>query len=308
MSKQRIAELRARYAEFDAVLAFVKEHKLPTGACSIRAWPLIGRESIQWGYSYAAENVALAICQARESCATGEEYPLLEKPTEQGKALAKLRARWNGSSVFVYEHGYRLISFARMTPAEAKHVDATAAVRGLYRRFDDVLEFVEKNKFPRCKCSVMKSPQDQNKLSYGYSQTRIHVAAALCRALEDTADGIQWPVDALMALKLQSEVVVMAGGWPMIRVQRLSRAEVNNVKAEWLKGAMAKEKCKPRAKQVTPERLRECDPFKSDLAGMDLYPYMPGGVWDGNSNSRGSGGEDKIKLARDGLHELLAVA
>jgi hypothetical protein len=59
----------------------------------------------------------------------------------------------------------------------------------------------------------------------------------------------------------------------------LTPAKEKEARAEWLRHALDLEKNKPRAEQISPNRLMKLlgkhDPFEAGL----IQPYMPGGEW-----------------------------
>jgi hypothetical protein len=157
-----------------------------------------------------------------------------------------------------------------------------AELRARYPKYDAVLAFVKKYKLPSCKCSVEAMPRDHGSVSYGYSNSQQHVAAAICAVLEEEAQGEGgWEVEDLTVKSKGSEVSVRVEGWSLIWFTPLTPAGEKKAKTEWLKHAMALEKNgKPRAERLLPSRLgallSKRDPFES---GLILYPYMPGGEW-----------------------------
>ena len=231
MKKNQIAKFRKQFPEFDNVMAFVKRHKLPTFACSIRAWPAKREEGIPWGFSDATENVAMAICQAWTKYQDEEQAE-----AEKVEDISVLR---NGREVSLHTNGHKLIAFTRMTAAEVKHVYATAEFRATYRYFDEALEFVKRNKMPTCKCRIRARPYEGGaEVERGYSASAVQVAEALCWAWDEYEQDLPEPdeddrlLDILNVTREGRNVVVSMEEWKLIWFTRLTPAQVKNSKSK----------------------------------------------------------------------------
>ena len=223
VSPKTIAEFRRRFEEFDRALAFVRRHRLPTAACSIRAWPW-GRDhgaGVPSGFSNSAENVAMSICHALATYRLVGEDDLGE--------LEDLAVRRAGGTACVHRNGRKIVSFSPMTVAEVKHVYATATLREMYPHFDSALEFVRRHKLPTCRCSVHAMFSERlGELSWGYSASAEECAAAVARAWQDYLEecdettGYEDLAESLYVRRRRPTTYVRIEEWDLIRFTRVA--------------------------------------------------------------------------------------
>ena len=147
-----------------------------------------------------------------------------------------------------------------------------------YAEFDAILAFVKKAKLPTCKCSIRASTVDgHDPVSRGYSHAAEHVAAAICLALEETAsDGPPAGPVTLTAHSDGPTVFVHSDGYCLLSFTRLTPAEVQEAKEEWVSWAILSQKDRSAANQV---RLRALLSKRDPFEEMLIHPYMPGGMW-----------------------------
>lgn len=274
MSRAELRDLRERFSDFDAVWAFVKKHKLPTCACSIRAW--VGEDDdIPWGYSDMEENVARSICRARM---------VYEQQVRAPGGVDKLSVEYQGDTVVIYTDGKRLITFKTMTPEEIEHVHATQKYRDAHDYFDQALEFVHRHKLPTCECAVFSNHGAPNAtLPWGYSASAEQVAVALSCTWEIYESYIEaFEADRLESLlfakKGKRATKVFIEDWLLLKLTPLTPAQVRKAKSQWLEHTLAARKKSKSTKKSLPSALRKCDPFES---GQALFDYMPDGKLQG---------------------------
>ena len=158
-------------------------------------------------------------------------------------------------------------------------VEMHEALSARYTNFDAVLAFVNKAKLPTCKCSIRAATVDgHDAVSWGYSNSAEHVAAAICLAQEEIAS--EEAPDELGNLTVRREgptAFVHSDDYCFIWFSRLTSAEVEEAKQGWISRTILLDKDKSAANQV---RLRAAlskrDPFEETL----IHPYLPGGEWD----------------------------
>lgn len=272
MSREELRDLRERFSDFDAVWAFVKKHKLPTCACSIRAWVCEDEDDIPWGYSDMEEKVAQSICRARM---------VYEQQVRDPGGVDKLRVRSQGDTVLVYANGSnKLISLKPMTPKEIKHVYDTQKYRDVYRYFDQSLEFVHRHKLPTCKCAVFSDHGNRTaSMLWGYSASAEQVAAALSLTWEIHEESIEAAeVDRLesflWAEQTEKATKVFIEDFMLLELTPLTPAQILEAKSQWIEHTLAARKESKSTKKVSRDELSKRDPFKS---GKALFDYMPDG-------------------------------
>ncbi len=270
MRRAELRDLRERFSDFDAVWAFVKKHKLPTCACSIRAWVGEGEADIPLGYSDMEEKVAQSICRARM---------LFEDERDPG-GVDKLSVEYQGDKVVIYTGGNTLITFTPMTSKEIKHVHDTQKYRDAHNYFDQALEFVRRHKLPTCKCAVFSNHGNRTASRlWGYSASAEQVAVALSFTWElyeesiEAMDGDRFE-SFLFAKKGKRATKVFIEDWLLLELTPLTPAQVRKAKSQWLEHTLAARKKSKSTKEVSRGELRKCDPFES---GQALFDYMPDG-------------------------------
>ena len=219
---EMMADYRRRFKEFDRALEFVRRHQLPTVACSIRSWPGgDDGEGLPWGFSNAAEAVAMSICQALATYRELGEDGLGE--------LEDLEVRRAGGDTCLHWNGRKLVSLSLMTVAEVKHVSATEELRENYPHFDRALEFVRKHKLPAYKCSVhVMFSESLGELSWGYSASAEECAAAVARAWQDYLEecdettGYEDLAESLYVRRRRPTTYVRIEEWDLIRFTRVA--------------------------------------------------------------------------------------
>jgi len=166
----------------------------------------------------------------------------------------------------------RTASASALTP---KADEMPEKLRLRYPAFEAVLKFVKRRKLPTGKCEVWASPRGHESCPHGYTNGQDHVAAVICFALEEEAQGEgQFEASELDVRRENGFVHVCIDDWRMISLEPLSAAEIKKVRQKH--GAKRGRSAKKATLKTPSKRGKSKDPFE---IGLSLYPYMPGGEW-----------------------------